>query len=149
MDPALKTLKTDLEVIRDRAMNALNQIEQSQEQRSMRWKCKKCRYIKHFTRPVTLETAGRCPRPPRKLWARPSAISSPRGGPVPPGYEKTRKSRSLAETQETGLLPGLHNLSDLVPVWANRPDRKKARSTRANGLGIITRAWLEHERPEP
>src|SRR5215813_11887959 len=52
--------------------------------------------------------------------------------PVPPEYERTRKSRSLAETQETGLLPGLHNLSDLVPVWAHRPDRKKARSTRAN-----------------
>jgi predicted Zn-ribbon and HTH transcriptional regulator len=28
----------------------------------MRWKCKDCRYIKHFTRPVPLEAAGRCPR---------------------------------------------------------------------------------------
>ncbi len=28
----------------------------------MRWKCKGCRYIKHFTRPVAFEAAGRCPR---------------------------------------------------------------------------------------
>jgi predicted Zn-ribbon and HTH transcriptional regulator len=62
MEPPLKTLKADLETIRDTAMKALNQIEQSQEHRSMRWKCKECQYIKHFTKPVTLETAGRCPR---------------------------------------------------------------------------------------
>jgi rubrerythrin len=62
MDPTFKTLKANLEAIRDMAMNALNQIEQSQEQRSMRWKCKACRYIKHFTMPVPLENAGRCPR---------------------------------------------------------------------------------------
>src|SRR5438876_8081697 len=55
MDPAHKTLKAALEAIRDRAMNALNQIERPQEQHSMRWKCKACRYLKHFTRPVTLE----------------------------------------------------------------------------------------------
>jgi predicted Zn-ribbon and HTH transcriptional regulator len=62
MEPTLKTLKADLEAIRDRAMNALKQIERPQEQYSMRWKCKACRYIKHFTRPVPLEAAGRCPR---------------------------------------------------------------------------------------
>jgi len=61
MEPTLKALKAALEAIRDTAVNALNQVGQSQE-RSMRWKCKDCRYIKHFTRPVTLETAGRCPR---------------------------------------------------------------------------------------
>jgi predicted Zn-ribbon and HTH transcriptional regulator len=62
MEPTLKTLKSALEGIRDAAANALNQIEQSQEQQSMRWKCKACRYTKHFTRPVSLETAGKCPR---------------------------------------------------------------------------------------
>jgi len=62
MESTLKTLKAALEAIRDTAVNALNQIGQSQEECSMRWKCKDCRYIKHFTRPVTLETAGRCPR---------------------------------------------------------------------------------------
>jgi hypothetical protein len=61
MDPTLKTLKAALEAIRDTTTNALNQIEQSQEQGSMQWKCKECRYIKHFTRPVTLEAAGKCP----------------------------------------------------------------------------------------
>ena len=62
MEPSLKTLKVDLEAIRDKAMNALKQIEQSQEERSMRWKCKECQYVKHFTKPVTLEGVGRCPR---------------------------------------------------------------------------------------
>src|SRR5207248_1627707 len=62
MDPALKTLKAALETIRDAAMNALAQSERPQEQHSMGWKCKECRYVKHFTRPVTLEAAGRCPR---------------------------------------------------------------------------------------
>jgi rubrerythrin len=62
MDSTLKTLKADLEAIRDRATNALKQIEQSQEHRSMRWECKECQYVKHFTKPVTSEAAGRCPR---------------------------------------------------------------------------------------
>ena len=62
MDPALQTLKAVLEAIRDAAVNALDQIGKSQEQRSMRWKCKACQYIKHFTKAVPLEAAGRCPR---------------------------------------------------------------------------------------
>jgi hypothetical protein len=62
MDPTLKPLKTAFEAIRDTAIKALSQIEQSQEERSMRWKCKECEYIKHFTKPVLLETTGRCPR---------------------------------------------------------------------------------------
>jgi predicted Zn-ribbon and HTH transcriptional regulator len=59
---AVKTLKAALEAIRDIASNALTQIDQSQEERSMRWVCKECRYVKRFTKPVSLETAGRCPR---------------------------------------------------------------------------------------
>jgi predicted Zn-ribbon and HTH transcriptional regulator len=62
MDATLKTLKASLEAIRDMAVKALNQMEQSPEQRFMRWKCKDCDYMKHFTRPVTLDAAGRCPR---------------------------------------------------------------------------------------
>jgi predicted Zn-ribbon and HTH transcriptional regulator len=62
MDPTFKTLKATLEAIRESAMNALKQIEQSQEEHSMRWKCKACGYTKHFTRSVVLEAAGRCPR---------------------------------------------------------------------------------------
>ena len=49
MDSALKPLKAALEAIRDMALNALTQIDQSQEKRSMRWVCKACRYVKHFT----------------------------------------------------------------------------------------------------
>ena len=62
MDLALKTVKAALEAIRNTALDALNQIEQSQEECSRRWRCKACRYIKHFTKPVPLEAAGRCPR---------------------------------------------------------------------------------------
>jgi len=40
MDPAIKTLKAALEAIRNMALNALHQKEQSQEQCSMRWKCR-------------------------------------------------------------------------------------------------------------
>jgi hypothetical protein len=28
----------------------------------MRWKCKECQYVKHFTRAIPLEATGRCPR---------------------------------------------------------------------------------------
>jgi len=62
MDSPPKTLKATLQTIRDLASNALEQIEQPQEARSMRWVCKGCRYVKHFTKPVVLETASGCPR---------------------------------------------------------------------------------------
>jgi predicted Zn-ribbon and HTH transcriptional regulator len=62
MDWAVKTLKAALEAIRDMATDALKQVDQSQEQRSMGWKCKACQYVKHFTKAVPLEAAGRCPR---------------------------------------------------------------------------------------
>ena len=62
MEPALKPLKAAVEAIRDTALSALDRIGQPQEERSMRWSCKECEYIKHFTTPVLLETAGRCPR---------------------------------------------------------------------------------------
>ena len=62
MDSTARTLKAALEAVRDLTVNALKQIERSPEQHSMRWECKECRYIKHFTKPVTLEAAGRCPR---------------------------------------------------------------------------------------
>jgi hypothetical protein len=58
MDSTPKALKAALEEIRDIALNASDQIEQPQETRSMRWECKECRYMKHFTRPVPLEAAG-------------------------------------------------------------------------------------------
>jgi predicted Zn-ribbon and HTH transcriptional regulator len=57
-----KALIAALEAIRDMAANALKQLGPSQEEHSMRWKCKGCQYIKNFTKPVPLESAGRCPR---------------------------------------------------------------------------------------
>jgi hypothetical protein len=61
MDSAVKTLKAALEAVRDMAVNALNQVGQSGEECSMRWKCKECQYIKHFTRAVPLEAAADAP----------------------------------------------------------------------------------------
>jgi hypothetical protein len=58
MEPP-KPLKATLEAIRDLATNALNQNAKSQEEYSMRWKCKDCQYTKHFTRPD-----GKRPRSP-------------------------------------------------------------------------------------
>ena len=56
------TLKAILETIRERADYALKQIEESEEQRSTRWRCKHCEYVKHFTKAVPSEATGRCPR---------------------------------------------------------------------------------------
>jgi len=58
----LKPLKAILEAIREQADHALKQLQDAEEQRSMRWKCKDCQYVKHFTRPMPLEAAGKCPR---------------------------------------------------------------------------------------
>jgi hypothetical protein len=62
MDSAYQALKAALEAIRDMALNALNQTGPSVEECSMRWKCKACQYVKHFTKAAPLEAAGRCPR---------------------------------------------------------------------------------------
>jgi hypothetical protein len=56
MESPPKPLNAMLEAIRDLATNALTQIAKSQEEYSMRWKCKDCQYTKHFTRPVTMQS---------------------------------------------------------------------------------------------
>jgi len=58
----LKPLRAILETIRERADYALKQLQDAEEARSMRWRCKDCRYMKYFTRPVPLESAVKCPR---------------------------------------------------------------------------------------
>ena len=57
-----KTLKAILKTIRERADYALKQLQDAEDDRAFRWKCKECGYIKHFTRPASLEATGRCPR---------------------------------------------------------------------------------------
>jgi len=57
-----KLIKQILETIRERAEYALKQLQAAEEERSMRWICRECGYTKHFTRPASVETAGRCPR---------------------------------------------------------------------------------------
>jgi hypothetical protein len=48
-ETSLQPLKAILETIRERADYALKQLQESEEQRSMRWKGKDCEYRKHFT----------------------------------------------------------------------------------------------------
>jgi predicted nucleic-acid-binding Zn-ribbon protein len=57
-----KALKAALETIREQADYGLKQLQDAEEQRSMRWQCKACHYAKYFTRPVPLESTGKCPR---------------------------------------------------------------------------------------
>jgi predicted Zn-ribbon and HTH transcriptional regulator len=62
-DPSsIKAFKAAFEEIRDKANEALLKIDGLEEERSFRWKCKDCGWIKHFTRPVPLEATNRCPR---------------------------------------------------------------------------------------
>jgi rubrerythrin len=58
----LKPLKAILETIRERADCALKQLQEAEEERSLRWRCKNCGYIKYFTKPVLLEVVEKCPR---------------------------------------------------------------------------------------
>lgn len=51
-----------LERIRDDAQQALTVLGDSEEQRSLAWKCDGCGHVKHFTRPVPAEVAARCPK---------------------------------------------------------------------------------------
>ena len=61
-ESSFQLFRTLFEQIRDKADFALRRIKELKDPQSMRWRCKECRWIKHFTRPVPLETAGRCPR---------------------------------------------------------------------------------------
>jgi hypothetical protein len=62
LDSLPKTLKAALEAIRDMAMTALNEIEQSQEEWSMRWKMQRVPVCKAFYEACSFGNPGRCPR---------------------------------------------------------------------------------------
>jgi len=55
-EASVKPLKAILETIREQADFALKQLQKSEEERSMRWRCKDCQYVKHFNQAVPLET---------------------------------------------------------------------------------------------
>ena len=55
-------LKTILETIREQTEQALSLLTNADDERALGWKCKGCGYIKHFTKPVSLEAVARCPR---------------------------------------------------------------------------------------
>jgi predicted Zn-ribbon and HTH transcriptional regulator len=57
-----KTLKAILETVREQVDYALKQLQDAEDTRALRWKCKECGYIKHFTRLASFEATGRCPR---------------------------------------------------------------------------------------
>src|SRR5207253_9849324 len=47
-ETSLKPLMAILKTIREQADFALKQLQKSEEERSMRWKCKDCGYVKAF-----------------------------------------------------------------------------------------------------
>jgi len=51
-----------LETIRHQAEHALKLLYSNQEKRSLAWRCQRCGYIKHFTRPVPADVAAPCPK---------------------------------------------------------------------------------------
>ena len=56
-------LETILERIREDTEQALSLLRDGpSEERALAWKCAGCGYIKHFTKPVSLEAVARCPR---------------------------------------------------------------------------------------
>jgi predicted Zn-ribbon and HTH transcriptional regulator len=55
-------LKTILERIREETEKALSLLKDASDGRALGWKCKGCGYVKHFTKPVSLEVVARCPR---------------------------------------------------------------------------------------
>jgi rubrerythrin len=59
-------LKAILENVRNDAQKALALL--SPETRSLSWTCRGCGYVKHFTRPVPEEVAGRCPKCPGEAF---------------------------------------------------------------------------------
>ena len=56
------SLRRILERIRDDAQQALTVLVDSEEPRSIAWKCSGCGHGKHFTRPVPAEVAAPCPK---------------------------------------------------------------------------------------
>jgi rubrerythrin len=62
MAESLTPLRAILETIRDNAQRALTLIGQTEEQRSLAWKCMECGHVKRFTRPVPAEVAPPCPK---------------------------------------------------------------------------------------
>ncbi len=55
-------LRQILERIRAQTEQALSLLTNVGDERALGWKCKGCGYIKHFTKPVSLEVVARCPR---------------------------------------------------------------------------------------
>jgi predicted Zn-ribbon and HTH transcriptional regulator len=62
-DQAPDRLRQILETIREETEHALSLLRDGlREERALAWQCRGCGYIKHFTRPVSLEAVARCPR---------------------------------------------------------------------------------------
>jgi predicted Zn-ribbon and HTH transcriptional regulator len=63
-------LRQILERIREETEQALSLLTNAGDQRALGWKCTGCGYIKHFTKPVSLEAVARCPRCKSDQFAR-------------------------------------------------------------------------------
>jgi predicted Zn-ribbon and HTH transcriptional regulator len=61
-EPALKPLREALEQVRDRLDGIIARLRSREELRCLRWRCKSCGYMKHFTRPMPAHVAPPCPK---------------------------------------------------------------------------------------
>ncbi len=53
-EEALSTLRRVLEQTRQSIDCAIMQLKQCDEPRHLRWRCRRCEFIKHFTRPTSV-----------------------------------------------------------------------------------------------
>ena len=61
-EKALTTLRESLEHARQMLDYVIGRLKSAEQPRHLRWRCRRCEYIKHFTRPMPHDVASPCPR---------------------------------------------------------------------------------------
>ncbi|MGI8956845.1 MAG: hypothetical protein ACR2II_08020 [Chthoniobacterales bacterium] len=61
-EAALRPIREALEQIHGRLGAIIARLPQSEEARYLRWRCKGCGHLKHFTRPMPAQVAPPCPK---------------------------------------------------------------------------------------
>jgi rubrerythrin len=59
---ALTVLRQSLENARQQLDYVIGRLKGAEEPRHLRWRCRRCEYIKHFTRPMPESAAPPCPK---------------------------------------------------------------------------------------
>ena len=61
-EEALRPIREALEQVHDRLGRIIARLSVQAELRSLRWRCVRCGYLKHFTRPMPAHVAPPCPK---------------------------------------------------------------------------------------